>query len=229
MDQALSINEVTPNCWNEYKKSREYLSGAIMAIPEHHQIVEKREEDGLRRVYERIVKVSTKDIKNYNIGQWLKEWKEMDRLLFWTILKNAGNWRKDKEVRIGDPFDESMKLADSRDVPRLMQELASNIEWLINQEYSTRDEIYEVLAQIHHRFVMIHPFDDGNGRIARALTDQIALYFGFPTAIVGYPRHDKPEQKRYHQAISACAKNKTFHPLALWIKSYVEKQIETLA
>lgn len=228
MDQALSINEVTPNCWNEYKKSKEFLAGAIMAIPEHHSIVEKREEDGLRRIYEKVVKVTTKDIMNRTIGKWLDEWKKMNKLLFWTILKNTGNWRK-KEVRIGDPYDEFMKLADSKDVPRLMQELASDIERILKQKYSTRDEIYEVLAQIHHRFVMIHPFDDGNGRIARALTDEISLFFGFPTAIVGYPRHDKPSQKRYHQAIYGCAKSKSFQPLAMWIKSYVEKQIESLA
>lgn len=228
MDQALSKDDVTLNCWNEYKKSREYLAGAVMAIPEHHPIVEKREEAGLRRIYEKVVKISTNDIKNHNIGQWLEEWKKMNELLFGRILKNTGNWRN-KEVRIGDPFDECMKLADSRDVPRLVQGLANNIEQLINQEYSTRDEIYEVLAQIHHRFVMIHPFDDGNGRIARAITDQISLFFGFPTAIVGYPRHDKPQQKRYHQAIYECAKNKSYHPLAIWIKSYIEKQINTLA
>lgn len=228
MDLALTQSEVTQNCWNEYKKSREYLSGAIMAIPEHHKIIENREEDGLRRIYDNVVKKSTKNIKNRTIGQWLAEWKHMDELLFWSILKKRGNWRK-KEVRIGDPFDKHMKLADSRDVPRKIQELANDINHLINQDYSTRDEIYEVLAKIHHRFVMIHPFDDGNGRIARAITDQVSLFFGFPTAIVGYPRHDKPQQKRYHQAIHDCAKSGSFQPLALWIKSYVEKQIETLA
>ena len=41
MDQALTQTEVTPNCWNEYKKTREYLSGAVMAIPAHHPIIEK--------------------------------------------------------------------------------------------------------------------------------------------------------------------------------------------
>jgi|GEM_PF-2945419 len=228
MDQALSIDEVIPNLWNEYKKSREYLSGLKMAIPEHHRCVEKREEEGLARIYEKIVKKVTKDIKGRYIGEWLVEWKNMNKLLFMNILKNKGDWRK-KEVRIGDPYDDCMKLADSRDIPRLMQELANDIHGLIGIDYKNRDELYEVLAKIHHRFVMIHPFDDGNGRIARAITDQISLFFGLPTAIVGYPRHDKPSQKRYHQAVYECAKSKNYHPLAVWIKSYVELQIERLA
>ena len=77
MDQALTQDEVIQNCWNEYKKSREYLSGAKMAIPAHHKVVENREEDGLRKIYEKVVKKSTHDIKNRTIGQWLDEWKYM--------------------------------------------------------------------------------------------------------------------------------------------------------
>jgi fido (protein-threonine AMPylation protein) len=228
MDQALPQAEVTQNCWNEYKKTREYLSGAVMAIPEHHPIIEKREEDGLRKIYEKVVKRTTHDIKNRTIGQWLEEWKYMNDLLFWSILKNRGNWRK-KDVRIGDPWDDKMKLPESKDVPRKVQELASELYYLLNQDYKTHDEIYEVLARVHHKFVMIHPFDDGNGRIARAITDQIALYFGFPTAIVGYPRHNKAQQLRYHKAIHDCAVSGTFLPLAIWIKSYVEERLKTLA
>jgi len=228
MDQSLSQDEVILNCWNEYKKTREYLAGAKMAVPEHHQIIEKREEDGLRKIYVNVVKKTTTDVKNRTIGQWLTEWKYMNRLLFSSILKKKGNWRE-KEVRIGDPYDEKMELSQSKDVPRKVQELANEINFLINQEYSNRDQIYEVLAKIHFKFIMIHPFDDGNGRIARAITDQISLYFGLPTAIVGYPRHDKPQQKKYHQAIHDCAETGSFYPLALWIKSYVERQIETLA
>ncbi len=42
-----------------------------------------------------------------------------------------------------------------------------------------------VLAAIfHYEFVRIHPFDDGNGRIARILMNFILMQFGFPPAII---------------------------------------------
>jgi cell filamentation protein len=39
---------------------------------------------------------------------------------------------------------------------------------------SDKGEVVAALAQLHHRFVSIHPFLDGNGRVGRALIDQAA-------------------------------------------------------
>ena len=46
-------------------------------------------------------------------------------------------------------------------------EMGKLIEWL--STYSDDDPII-VAAWIHHRFTQIHPYQDGNGRVARALT-----------------------------------------------------------
>ena len=37
-----------------------------------------------------------------------------------------------------------------------------------------KGEIVNGLAELHHRFLSIHPFMDANGRIARSITDQAA-------------------------------------------------------
>jgi len=39
-------------------------------------------------------------------------------------------------------------------------------------------------AEFHYRFILIHPFDDGNGRMARVLMNFILMKFGFPPVIV---------------------------------------------
>ena len=41
-----------------------------------------------------------------------------------------------------------------------------------------------VAAKAHYDFVLIHPFDDGNGRMARLLMNLILIEYGFPPAIV---------------------------------------------
>lgn len=36
----------------------------------------------------------------------------------------------------------------------------------------------------HHEFALIHPFDDGNGRVARLLTNYMLLKKGLPPLVV---------------------------------------------
>ena len=48
-----------------------------------------------------------------------------------------------------------------------------------------------VLAtKLHHDFVLIHPFDDGNGRVARLLVNYVLLRSGYPPVIIR--SDDKP-------------------------------------
>jgi Fic/DOC family len=52
-------------------------------------------------------------------------------------------------------------------------------------------------AYVHHQLAAIHPFTDGNGRLARLLMNLILLRFGHP--IVNIRREDRP---KYHEALS---------------------------
>ncbi len=51
-------------------------------------------------------------------------------------------------------------------------EIENLLLWL--SQYATEDPIV-VAAWLHHRFTQIHPYQDGNGRVARALTTLILL------------------------------------------------------
>jgi Fic family protein len=48
-----------------------------------------------------------------------------------------------------------------------------------------KDELHPLIlaATFHYQFVMIHPFDDGNGRMARLLMNLIFLQAGYPPVI----------------------------------------------
>jgi Fic-DOC domain mobile mystery protein B len=46
--------------------------------------------------------------------------------------------------------------------------------WIVNQTFSPA----EVVLRLHHRMVQIHPFQNGNGRHARILAEELALGLG---------------------------------------------------
>ncbi len=69
--------------------------------------------------------------------------------------------------------------ATPEETPAKMQELMT---WLRAQ----REELHPLVlaAEFHHRFVAIHPFDDGNGRMTRLLTNLILMQAGFPPVVI---------------------------------------------
>ena len=72
-------------------------------------------------------------------------------------------------------------------VPHAMGAL---VDWYHSQEADGEHPII-IAAVFHYRFVRIHPFDDGNGRMARLLMNRILLRHGYPLAIVRQDRRDR--------------------------------------
>ncbi|MBD3365819.1 hypothetical protein GF360_00550 [candidate division WWE3 bacterium] len=234
MEKSLSKNDVTRNLWNSYKKSEEYAKGMHKAIPENHPLIQEREKEGLQHIYSQVKnktaqgELAFKKLKKRTVGSWVNEWKKMHSTLFGTVLKEHGHLRKN-DVRFGGIDSvEKHKIPTYKEVPREINKLAYKIPQFM-QETKEQSEICKILAKIHYQFIRIHPFYDGNGRIARVLTDQISVAYGLPPAIAGYPRHDKKRREAYHKAIDSCAEDSTCESLALWIEGYISKQKEQLA
>lgn len=62
------------------------------------------------------------------------------------------------------------------------EEMKNLVDWYREYEQSLSPEILS--AWLHHRFTQIHPFQDGNGRVARALASLVFLKFNmFPVVI----------------------------------------------
>jgi Fic family protein len=83
--------------------------------------------------------------------------------------------------------------AKPEETPAKMEEL---VHWYREQlEREDANPIF-VAALFHHRFINIHPFDDGNGRTGRLLMNFILMKYGFPPAII------KTEDKlNYYRAL----------------------------
>ncbi len=57
------------------------------------------------------------------------------------------------------------------------------IDWYRGQEDEGEHPII-IAATFHYRFIRIHPFDDGNGRMARLLMNMILIKHGYTVAVV---------------------------------------------
>ena len=74
------------------------------------------------------------------------------------------------------------------------EQVASEMDRLLamHLEHEEREVAPEVeAAWLHHRFVQIHPFQDGNGRVARALATLVVIRAGwFPLVVTDAGRPD---------------------------------------
>ena len=66
------------------------------------------------------------------------------------------------------------------EVPSRMADL---FDWY-NQQLAMKTHGLLIACEFHYRFVRIHPFDDGNGRMARLLMNLILMQHGYPVAVV---------------------------------------------
>ena len=66
-------------------------------------------------------------------------------------------------TRYGDRFE----YASPEETPGLMRDL---VDWYNAAEQEGRLSPVEMAALFHYRFIRIHPFEDGNGRIARLIS-----------------------------------------------------------
>ena len=64
------------------------------------------------------------------------------------------------------------------------------IDWYRKNENESEHPIV-IAATFHYRFVRIHPFDDGNGRMARLLMNMILIKHGYTVAII--PREERDQ------------------------------------
>lgn len=84
----------------------------------------------------------------------------------------------------GDIF----RFADPADVPIQMGEL---VAWLRESLGKKALHPIEIASKLHHDFVVIHPFGDGNGRTARILVNYVLMRSGYLPLVVPTQQKDR--------------------------------------
>lgn len=83
---------------------------------------------------------------------------------------SPGAWRRGEVTIAGS----NCKTASPQSIQQDMQELID----YINTPHEPKEDLIRI-ACAHHRFTVIHPFDNGNGRTARLLTYAMLIQYGF--------------------------------------------------
>lgn len=76
---------------------------------------------------------------------------------------------------------ETFEYASPEETPALMYEL---IKWFNEEIEKNELSAVELASLLHYRYIRIHPFEDGNGRIARLLVTYVLERFGCPMVII---------------------------------------------
>lgn len=125
--------------------------------------------------------------------------KKVHRYCFHEILpKNAGKFRTAQVT-----YSEKEAPHFSR-LHELMKNLCEDTEYMLQQLPQKDTDAFlvqciEMLARFQHRFVLIHPFIDYNGRMARMLTNYLLMRLTLP--IIEIHVASQSERKQYILAL----------------------------
>jgi len=126
-----------------------------------------------------------------------------------------GDWKKLPNFR---------QLDDGTKIPycppeQVEGEIANLLEYLELQEGEDGVSPAIIAAWLHHRFTLMHPFQDGNGRVARALVNFLFVGQGlFPVVI------DRDEKSQYIDALQNADKG-DIEPL---VQMLAGRQVEAI-
>ncbi len=114
---------------------------------------------------------------------------------------------------------ETFYFAMPEETPAKMREL---IDWFRNEKEKPDVNPIILAALFHYRFIRIHPFDDGNGRVARILMNFILMQFGYPPVII------KTEDKENYFAVLRLADADELQPFIEYITQSLIRSLEIM-
>ncbi|MGB7207388.1 MAG: Fic family protein [Pyrinomonadaceae bacterium] len=148
---------------------------------------------------------------------------------FWADAKTADGQPTKRLIKVGEYKTEPnhvetqsgaiFRFAEPIETPAKMQEL---VEWFRGKIDTADTNAILLAAEFHYRFVLIHPFDDGNGRLARLLMNFVLMKYGFPPVII------KNEDKDNYIAVLEQADFEILGPFVEFVAQNLVHSIEIM-
>ncbi len=176
----------------------------VKGKPLKHHLEAKNHKEALDFLYELIEQKSKITISEHLI-------KTLHSLIIQEIDKEIAGKYRSKDVFINGA---DHKPPSALEVPAKMNEL---VKWAGKNH--KKMEIVEFSAILHHKFVHIHPFEDGNGRTGRLVMNIFLMKYGFPLVII-----QKNDRQKYYRVLSM-ADNGDYKPLVNFIGQAVLRSL----
>jgi len=115
------------------------------------------------------------------------------------VYKPVGAWKVEPNSTVIVDGNKQIifEYASPKDVPALMKAWQDFFAGMNKDKAPDKENALACYAELHAAFVRIHPFWDGNGRMARLLANVPVLKAGFPPIII-----PKERRREYIQALS---------------------------
>lgn len=115
---------------------------------------------------------------------------------------------------------ENVRITCAKIRPPSYHEIINLLDDYIQDIQTLKIQTIKKAAYIHHEFVRIHPFIDGNGRVARLLTNFYLMKKGFPPIII-----QKENRKKYYTSLKK-ADHGDLSDLATFIARTVNESLQ---
>lgn len=201
------------------KSATSYKDTAFGAIPRSKVVI--LEQQGVRKAQQHIIKLS-----EYKAEITPDIIRNVHKVGFGFIFPDwAGRFRT-TDVTVGE-YEPPHYSRIPELVKNLCDDLAERLKHLSlpESEEEFLAEIISLLAWFQHRFVWIHPFKDYNGRVARLLTNLLALNVGLP--ILTIKAETGKDRERYIKAMKAADKQ-DYSRLEELIAKALKESLESL-
>ena len=115
------------------------------------------------------------------------------------VYKPGGAWKVEPNSTVIVSGNDQIifEYASPRDVPELMQSWLSLFQKTCKEKAPNKEEALTDYVYLHVSFVRIHPFWDGNGRMARLIANVPIIRAGYPPIIL-----PKERRQEYIEALS---------------------------
>ena len=148
--------------------------------------------------------------KTYQITE--NDIKKIHKIVMKGVITSAGKYR-----------DYNLEVKGAGFTPPPFYEIPENMKEFIDMLNNNPDELrpIEFAAQIHYDFAWIHPFEDGNGRMARLLLNLILVRNGYPFAVIR-----SVDKKKYLNTLRQMDVEREFEPFLIYIARCVEQTLD---